>query len=92
MRAEAAISGEPWRRPLLAVTRPLDWYWFMNPALAYQLERIRAMSVEEKLRISHELWLEARAVLAAGVRARHPEWTEAPVAERVRELMLEAQE
>lgn len=64
----------------------------MNPALAYQLERIRAMSVEEKLRISHALWIEARAVLAAGVRARYPEWTEAEVAERVRELMRDARD
>lgn len=64
----------------------------MNPALAYQLERIRAMSVEEKLRISHALWIEARAVLAAGVRARYPEWTEAQVAERVRELLNDARD
>lgn len=50
------------------------------------------MSVEEKLRISHALWIEARAVLAAGVRARYPEWTEPQVAERVRELMRDARD
>lgn len=59
----------------------------MNAALAHQLERIRAMSADEKVRIAHALWLEARAVLAAGVRARNPEWSEERVAERVRELM-----
>jgi hypothetical protein len=41
----------------------------MNPALSHQLERIRAMSADEKVRISHDLWIEARAVLTAGVRA-----------------------
>lgn len=64
----------------------------MNPALAHQLARIRAMSADEKLRISHQLWLEARAVLAAGVRATHPEWTETQVVERVRELILAARD
>jgi hypothetical protein len=62
----------------------------MNPALSHQLECIRTMSADEKVRISHELWLEARAVLAAGVRARSPEWTEEHLAARVRELMRDA--
>lgn len=48
------------------------------------------MSADEKVRISHELWLEAREVMSAGVRARHPEWSETQVAERVRELMRDA--
>ncbi|MCC6930768.1 MAG: hypothetical protein IT359_17390 [Gemmatimonadaceae bacterium] len=59
----------------------------MNQALLHQQERIRTMSADEKMRISHALWLEARAVLAAGVRARNPEWSDAQVASRVRELM-----
>jgi len=62
----------------------------MNPALSHQLERIRAMSADEKVRISHDLWIEARAVLTAGVRAQHPEWPDEQVAERVRELMRDA--
>lgn len=59
----------------------------MNPALSHQLERIRAMSADEKVRISHGLWIEARAVLTAGVRAQNPQWSDEQVAERVRELM-----
>ncbi len=62
----------------------------MNPALSHQLARIRAMSADEKVRIAHALWLEARAVLAAGIRARHPRWSEEQVAVRVRELMRDA--
>lgn len=62
----------------------------MNPAPSHQLERIRAMSADEKVRIAHDLWMEARAVLAAGVRAQHPQWSEAQVEARVRELMRDA--
>jgi hypothetical protein len=62
----------------------------MNPALAHQQDRIRAMSADEKMRIAHQLWVEARAVLAAGVRARFPEWSEQQVASRVRDLMRDA--
>jgi hypothetical protein len=52
-----------------------------------QAERFRAMTADEKVRLSHALWVEARDVTAAGVRARHPDWTEEEVAARVRELM-----
>ena len=55
-----------------------------------QTERIRAMTADEKVRISHALWLEARSVVEAGERARHPEWSEERLAERVRELMRDA--
>ncbi len=49
--------------------------------------RFRAMSADEKVRLSHALWQEAWQVAAAGVRARHPDWTEQQVADGVRELM-----
>ena len=62
----------------------------MNPALSHQQERIRAMSADEKVRVAHQLWVEARAVLAAGVRARYPHWSEQQVASRVRERMRDA--
>ena len=48
------------------------------------------MSADEKVRLAHHLWLEAREVMAAGVRARFPEWSDAAVAARVRELMSDA--
>ncbi|MEP7383724.1 MAG: hypothetical protein ABI910_18705 [Gemmatimonadota bacterium] len=62
----------------------------MNPALSHQQDRIRAMSADQKVRIAHHLWVDSRAVLAAGVRARCPEWSEQQVAARVRELMRDA--
>ena len=36
------------------------------------------------------LWIEARDVMASGVRARHPTWTPDQVTEQVRELMRDA--
>jgi hypothetical protein len=62
----------------------------MKSAIARQLDRIRAMTADEKVRLAHALWVEAREVTAAGVRARHPEWSDAQVAERVREIMSDA--
>jgi hypothetical protein len=62
----------------------------MESALARQTERFRAMSADEKVRLSQALWVEARAVTAAGVRGRNPEWSEEQVATRVRELMSDA--
>jgi hypothetical protein len=48
------------------------------------------MSADEKVRLSHALWIEARNVTAAGVRGRHPDWSDVQVAARVRELMRDA--
>ena len=52
--------------------------------------RFRAMTADEKVRLSQALWREAWSVAAAGVRARHPEWTEEQVATGVRELLRDA--
>ena len=62
----------------------------MDSVLAQQNDRLRAMTADEKVRLSHALWLEARTITTAGVRGRYPEWSEAQVAERVRELMVDA--
>jgi uncharacterized protein YrrD len=62
----------------------------MDIVLAHQTERLRAMTANEKVRLSHALWLEARSVAAAGVRARHPDWSGEQVAARVRALMRDA--
>lgn len=74
----------------VATPREDGRYCVMNDALAYQVERIRAMTVEEKLRLSHALWEEAWKVSAAGVRARHPNWSDAEVAAGVRVLLRDA--
>ena len=58
--------------------------------LAIQRDRIKAMSAEEKVHLAQALWEEAWRVAAAGVRARHPDWTEDLIRTRVRELMRDA--
>ncbi|MHB0964483.1 MAG: hypothetical protein ACYC5V_14885 [Gemmatimonadaceae bacterium] len=62
----------------------------MHSVLAQQNDRIRAMSADEKVRLSQSLWREAWNVAAAGVSARHPDWSTERVAERVREMMHDA--
>ena len=62
----------------------------MDAALARQTARLRAMSANEKVRLSHSLWIEARNVTTAGVRGSHPDWSDEQVAVRVRELMRDA--
>ena len=63
----------------------------MDSGLVWQTERIRAMTADEKIRVSHALWLEARRVLSAGVRENHPDWSDAKVASRVLVLMRDAE-
>lgn len=48
------------------------------------------MTADEKVRLSHALWIETRQIATAGVRATHPDWSEAKVAARVREIMSDA--
>jgi hypothetical protein len=59
-------------------------------AHTYQTERLREMPADEKVRLSHALWIEARNVTSAGVRGRHPDWSDERVTARVRELMRDA--
>jgi hypothetical protein len=59
------------------VTSPVD----------LQTRALRAMTADEKVRVSQALWEETWEVLGAGVRGRHPEWTPAQVLTRVRELL-----
>jgi len=65
-------------------------YSGMQSLLPRQTDRIRAMTADEKVRLSQTLWREAWNVAAAGVRARHPDWSAERVAERVRELIHDA--
>jgi hypothetical protein len=55
-----------------------------------QLARYRAMTPAERLAQAEALYWTARALRAAQERARHPEWTEAQVHARVREIFLRA--
>ena len=48
------------------------------------------MTPEQKLRIAFDLYLSARELKAAGLRAQHPDWPERQVQETVREIFLYA--
>jgi hypothetical protein len=58
----------------------------MASVLDHELERLRAMTATEKVAVMHSLWNQAWALSAAGVRARHPDWTVEQVEAAVREI------
>ena len=62
----------------------------MNDALVRQTDRSRAVTAGETVRVAHALWIEARDVIASGVRARQPAWSSEQVTAQVRELMRDA--
>jgi hypothetical protein len=45
------------------------------------------MTADEKVRLSHALWVETWHALAAGIEASHPDWPRERVRDRVRELI-----
>ncbi|HUD82531.1 MAG TPA: hypothetical protein VMQ67_03475 [Candidatus Saccharimonadales bacterium] len=51
-----------------------------------QIEILRAMSGQERLRAAERLYWSARKMKAAGVRAQHPDWPEATVDDEVRRI------
>lgn len=55
-----------------------------NPAT----EIISRMSPAQKLQASMRLYWSARALKAAGLRAEHPDWSEADISAAVREAFL----
>ena len=59
----------------------------MPSVLDLELTRLRAMTASEKVATMHALWRQAWSLLAAGTRARHPEWTEEQVVADVRETL-----
>ena len=61
----------------------------MTPADLLQLEIHRQMSPEQRLRLALEISDDAHALALAGIRFRHPAWTESQVREeRIRMLLL----
>ena len=54
--------------------------------------RLRQMTPEEKLRAAERLYVSARQLKAAALRAQHPEWTEEAVARAVRDAFLYARD
>jgi hypothetical protein len=55
-----------------------------------QIEVLRAMSGQERLRAAGRLYWSARKMKAAGVRAQHPDWTETQVEAEVRRIFSNA--
>ena len=60
----------------------------MPSVLDRELERLRDMTASEKVAVMHALWRQAWSLAAAGVRARHPEWTPAQVEAETRAIFL----
>jgi hypothetical protein len=48
------------------------------------------MTPQQKLRVALRLYHSVRQLKAAGLRAQHPEWTEADIREKLRDIMLHA--
>jgi hypothetical protein len=70
---------------LLVATVPLR-LWFMRPEAArVELNAIRALSVEERLRVAESLRAFAWELQASVIAERHPELSPSEVVERVRE-------
>jgi hypothetical protein len=55
-----------------------------------QLQLLRAMSSEERLRVAERLYWSARKMKAAGLRAQHPDWPESRVESDVRRIFSSA--
>jgi hypothetical protein len=49
-----------------------------------------SMTPEEKLRVALRLYYSARELKSSALRAQHPDWTDAIIQQRVRELFLYA--
>ena len=55
-----------------------------------QVEILRAMPGERRLRLAERLYWSARKMKAAGLRAQHPDWPEDRVGAEVRRIFLDA--
>ena len=59
-------------------------YWVTRSVLDVQLERLRAMTAEEKMRASEALRAAAWELKAVWIRSRHPDLPEAEIQDAVR--------
>jgi hypothetical protein len=55
-----------------------------------QIEVLRAMSGQDRLKVAGRLYWSARKMKAAGVRAHHPDWPESQVEAEVRRIFANA--
>ena len=56
-----------------------------------QIEILRAMPGEKRLRVAEQLYWSARKMKAAGLRAQHPDWPAERIGAEVRRIFLHAQ-
>jgi hypothetical protein len=54
------------------------------------LSSLRRMTGQQKLRTSFAMYWAARKLKAAAIRQKHPEWSEAQVTEKVKDIFLHA--
>lgn len=59
-------------------------------ASAKQIQILRAMPGERRLKLAEQLYWSARKLKAAGLRAQHPDWTEEQIKAEVRRIFLYA--
>jgi hypothetical protein len=59
---------------------------------AYEMETaiLQRLSATQKIAVMNALWQQAWNLKLAGLRHQHPDWTEAHLVQRVRELMSRA--
>jgi hypothetical protein len=55
-----------------------------------QIELLRAMSGEQRLRLAERLYWSARKMKRAGLRAQHPDWPEDRLEAELRRIFLHA--
>jgi Rv0078B-related antitoxin len=55
-----------------------------------QIAALRAMTGQERLRLAQQLYWSARKMKTAGVRAQHPDWSEAQVEAEVLRIFTHA--
>jgi hypothetical protein len=57
---------------------------------SHQIEVLRAMSGQARLKVAGRLYWTARKIKAAGLRAQHPDWPESQVEAEVRRMFAHA--
>jgi hypothetical protein len=60
----------------------------IEPIHPAQIEALKKMTPEAKLRAIIQMWELCREMLAAGIRLRHPDWDETAVWEEVRRRLI----
>jgi hypothetical protein len=55
-----------------------------------QIEALRAISGEDRMRLAEQLYWSARKMKAAGLRSQHPDWPEERVNTEVTRIFLRA--